>query len=345
MLARWLAARDYTVSLLTWDEGIPDGQVIDGVTLYSMCRANAGIPGIRMLHPRTTSLWRAMARANADIYYHNCAEHYTGLIAMWCARRRKKFVFSSAHDSQCDARLPALKKAYERYLYIKGLRLADRIIVQTEHQRHMMRAGFGLEATSLPMPCPGPSKRDYAPPTFSSHAPVLWVGRLSPQKRPHTLIEIARRAPEISFEVAGAANQSTEYARELRHLAAGVPNIRWLGTVSRDQMPAAYQRALCLCCTSENEGFPNTFLEAWSHGKPLVTSFDPDGLVQKLGLGKVTKSVDDFVRALRDLAKDPMEWTTYSENCRKHYEETNEPESAMRRFEEQFLSVSVASPR
>ena len=62
-----------------------------------------------------------------------------------------------------------------------------------------------------------------------------------------------------------------------------MPNVTLHGRVERERMPSLYQDALCLCCTSVLEGFPNTFLEAWSVGLPVVSSFDPDHLIAERG--------------------------------------------------------------
>src|SRR3990170_4082161 len=56
LLAKWLAGRDYRVSLVTWDEGQPPGLEVEGVRVYKLCRRDEGIPGLRFFYPRWTSL-------------------------------------------------------------------------------------------------------------------------------------------------------------------------------------------------------------------------------------------------------------------------------------------------
>ena len=60
---------------------------------------------------------------------------------------------------------------------------------------------------------------------------------------------------------------------------------------------ALFDRAKIFLNTSSIEGFPNTFLQAWIRGVPVVTFFDPDSLVQRLQLGTVANSVDEMREA------------------------------------------------
>jgi hypothetical protein len=69
---------------------------------------------------------------------------------------------------------------------------------------------------------------------------------------------------------------------------------------------------------------PNTFVEAWGHGVPVLTlSFDPDGVVDAYGLGIAARgSWERFVAGAPDsgpvassAARSPPERTTTS--CRR----------------------------
>ena len=338
MTARWLAAQGYAVSILTWDEGQPDREVIDGVQVVKMCREDEGLPILRFFHPRASSLFAAMDRADADVYYHNCAEHYTGLVAWWCRKNRRKFVYSVAHDYGCSPRNPMLSRPHERFLYRYGLKAADRIIVQTESQRKMMREGFGLDSVVLPMPCRGPEGHEGEHGVLRNAEPVIWVGRAAPIKRMEWLFRIAELCPQTRFQVA-AGNANTSYSTTLCEATKAFPNVEWLGSVPRDRMAGLYQRASALCCTSVNEGFPNTFLEAWSWGCPVVTSFDPDGIVARDGLGITCHSVEDFAAAIRGLRQEPEKWAAMSRAGEKYFRKNHALNVAMDRFEREFVSV------
>src|SRR5688572_6882427 len=153
--ARWFAGQGYRVSLVTWDEGQADGDVVAGVRVVKLCRADEGLPGLRFVHPRWTSLWRALRRAEADIYHYASGDLALGQIALWCRRQRRLAVYSVSATGAADRTLPDLAPARERILYRYGVRHANRVIVQTRRQQRMLREGFGIDSVLVPMPSEG----------------------------------------------------------------------------------------------------------------------------------------------------------------------------------------------
>jgi glycosyltransferase involved in cell wall biosynthesis len=350
LLSRWLAARGHDVSLVTWDEGQQDGARIGGVRMVKTCRREQGLPGLRFVHPRWTGLVAALRRADADVYYHNCGEYVTGQVALWSRRRRRAFVYGTASDTDCDPRLPALPRRRERVLYRYGLRHADRVIVQTRAQQDRLREGFGLDSVVIPAPCPGPDDAEYearARP-LPGAAPVLWVGRIAPEKRPDRLLDLAEARPALAFQLVGPGG-ATAYAREILARGQRIANVTVHGAVGRDELARLYRLALCLCSTSDYEGFPNTFLEAWSHGLPVVSTVDPDGLIARLGLGGVASGVPGLAAAIDALDRAPLRWAQASARARAYYLENHRPDAALLRIEEVFreavASRGVRAPR
>jgi len=340
LMARWFAGDGYQVSMVTWADRLGDAADTGGVKLISVCRRDAGLWGVRFVHPRWTRLNRALREADADLYYHNCGECVTGQVALWCRRRRRKFVYSVANDADCDSRLPEMHTLRERILYRYGLRRADAVITQTWAQRRMLLMGFGRDSVVIPMPCPGPSAGRYTPPSLTGAGPmrVLWIGRICRQKRPDHLLEVAQACPDVAFDMVGPVG-SDSYGRRVAERAERVDNVTVHGSVGRERVSEFYRRAVCMVSTSDFEGFPNTFLEAWSYGLPLVSTFDPDQRLIGNDMGVVAGDVDGLAEGLRGLLDDPNRHRRLSDNARKYYLRTHTVEAVMPQFRRVFTEV------
>ncbi len=167
---------------------------------------------------------------------------------------------------------------------------------------------------------------------------VLWVGRLMPEKRFEWLLEAARQCPEMEFHVAGTPNQPSGYAAELLAAAAKIPNVRAHGRLSRVDLNKLFQSSGLLCCTSMLEGFPTTFLEAWSCGLPVVTTFDPDNIVARQGLGRVVNTVDELVAQFRSLPN-TEDCSRMSRAARQFYLANYSVETISARFHSTFQKI------
>jgi len=340
LMARWFAGRGYQVSMLTWDEGQDDGVEIDGVRVFKMCRREAGIKGLRFFWPRWTSLVAAMKRADADVYYQNCGEYVTGQVALWCRRHGRRFVYSVANDTDCDGRLPEMHKLRERVLYRYGLKTADKVVVQTQKQREMLRSDFGRDSVVIPMPCPGPSEDDYVgnEQRGDGESRVLWIARICEQKRPDRLLDLAEACPDLDFDIVGPP-ADTEYARGVCDRAKTITNVTLHGPAARESVPEFYKKAKLMCCTSDFEGFPNTFLEAWSYGLPIVSTFDPDNLIIDKDMGIVAPNTEGLASGIRSLLADWERWQQTSEAARRYYLENHTIDAVMPRFESIFREL------
>lgn len=314
LLARWLAARGHRVSMITWDHGQRDGGDVAGVRVYKACRQTDGWPILRFVYPRWSSLVAALGRANADVYYQNVIDGVTGQVALWCRAHRRRFVYSASSDADCDARLPLLDTVRERVLFRAGLRLADRIIVQTNRQQAMLSRNFGRPSTVIPLAAPDEASAG----DLAAGDRIVWVGRVCEVKRPDRLLDLADACPEFSFDLIGP-DDGTPYAAAVLARARTTANVVVHGPVGRSALVEHLRGAACLCCTSAIEGFPNTFLEAWSVGLPVLSTFDPDGLLQRHRLGWFVADPAALPATLRTVMCDEALRRQAGSTAREHY--------------------------
>ena len=111
-------------------------------------------------------------------------------------------------------------------------------------------------------------------------------------------------------------------------------------------MEQFYRQAAVLACTSEVEGFPNTFIEAWSHGLPVVSTFDPDGVIAGAHLGVVAQDVAGVAAGLTKLLAERAERRRISHRVRQYYLANHAMDAVIPQFERLFRDVvDVAGPR
>jgi len=319
LLARAFAQRGFDVLMVVADYGQRDLEFIDGIALHKAYRLDAGLPGLRFIHPRITGLWGALARANADAYYVSIAGPHVGIAALFTRLHRRRLVFRVACDADCDPRRLLIHEARNRWLYAFGLRRADVVLAQTDQQAHALRVNYDMPSrlASMLVEPAGPwrnfSERD---------VDVLWVGNLSARKRPQLALELARRAPHLQVHMVGGSQPGFEgLCKAIRAEAATLPNFHFHGRLPYHETARFFDRARVLVSTSEMEGFPNVYLQAWQRQTPVVTFFDPDQVVRRLGLGASVSSVETLATEAGRLARSEAEWAATGARCRRYMEQ------------------------
>lgn len=336
VLAKGLVDEGCDVSLIVYDHGQRPEEIVDGVKVLKAYGLSGGIRGLRWID-RAKSLWAAMRRADADIYLQMGAGVETGLVGLGCNRvgtSRRHFIYCLASDLDYSDMLSRGRLGWEGKAYLWGLRRADLVVAQTERQRQGLQKAVGVNALVMPMAAAAAHPVSTAPARNGEHNSrrVLWIGRPAKEKRLDWLLELARRCPEFQFQVIGTANSNTEYETRVLGEARQVPNVELVGRVAGQDMHAVYQNGRILCNTSIREGFPTTFLEAWSYGLPVVTTFDPDDIVARNGLGRVSCTVNDQANALRELHADPEVYGRISQAAKSYYNENHAISAVSRRF-------------
>jgi glycosyltransferase involved in cell wall biosynthesis len=313
LLARALAQRGHEVSMIVADYGQPDGLVVDGIRLHKAHGLTEGIPVLRFVHPRLTRLWSALGRADADVYYLSCAGPQLGFVVAFAARAGRRVVFRIAHDADCDPHRLLVRFWRDRRIYEWGLRRADVVLAQTESQQQALRMHYGLDSqvASMLVEAPGALR-----PFAQRDVDVLWVNNLRPFKRPDRMPELARALPELRLHMIGGplAGHGVLYERIERE-AGLLPNLVFHGQLPYHATNDWYGRARLFVNTSDSEGFPNAYLQAWRRGTPVVSFFDPDGLIERQGLGWAVRKPEQMARVIARVANDPAAWHEASRRC------------------------------
>jgi glycosyltransferase involved in cell wall biosynthesis len=192
-----------------------------------------------------------------------------------------------------------------------GLKRTDIIIAQSEDQRRGFRDNFGINAQVVPSICESLNPSCAVEMTSDGsvkEVDVLWAGNSLPKKRQEVVFELARLLSDRTFAIAMNKSDDVRFAEATKE-AEKLPNVTFLGTVSPVEMEEWFKKTKLFLNTSIREGFPNTFLQAWMNGVPVVSlNIDPDKIIEKNRLGHVVnkkeglKDQSDFNDLARDAA-------------------------------------------
>jgi glycosyltransferase involved in cell wall biosynthesis len=298
-LGRGLSESGFDVSAVTCDFGQPEGLQVDGMTLHKCYPPTSPIPFIRFFHPRLSGGIAALRRADADLYLFQGAALWAGVVRDVAAAMGRRFVWLVAHDLDVMRTLPDVHGPRDRWWVRRAIRHADAIVSQTEWQRQRLLEDFGRESVVIPNPVDAPPVESMA--DAAGPPSVAWLATYKPSKRPEWFTRFAERHPRIPCRMAGVIPLpplSTHDWEQALAMADRLPNLEVLPTLPREQVGDFLRRATVFAHTSPAEGFPNAFLEAWAHGLPSVTAFDPDGIIERERLGACRNDYDSWEKAL-----------------------------------------------
>jgi glycosyltransferase involved in cell wall biosynthesis len=225
----------------------------------------------------------------------------TGLVAWFAQRHGKRSVVRIASDLACIPGRQLIRYRRDRWIYEYGLRHATLVAAQTQAQRQLLRRHYGLDSAIVNMAVEVP-----APPSaVEADIDVLWLANLRSVKRPEWLLELAKLLPHRRFVLAGGPLPGAHaYFDGIARAAAQLSNVRMTGATPYRQTGALFERARLHVNTSSAEGFPNTFLQAWARGVPVVSFFDPDDLIRERRLGRTVATLEEMAGAVEALLRD-----------------------------------------
>ena len=306
LIGKLLVHAGFRVSMLCRDFGQPERVVAEGVELYRIpSHETRGIPGLRWLWPRLTDVAVLLHELNPDVVYVRTCTAFTTPAAWYARRHQKRFIFNSASDKDFASKRDRSMSLRDWALYRLGLRWADMLLAQHPGQAAAALQNLGRSSTV------SPNFLDQRPGLSSDRSgPIIWVGSISPVKRPLVFVDLARKMPHRQFVMVGGA-QVGEAGRvlmeEVRREAVGVANLTLKGHVPAAVVGREFDGAAVLINTSESEGFPNTFLEAWARGVPTLSFLSPQSAEGERG-SLACKDLDDMARRLSALVDDEPLW-------------------------------------
>ena len=282
-----------------------------------------------------------------DWLYWRGASHLWGPAVEIAKFAGIRTIFAAACDLDIQPRHASLYRPRWWPLYAWGLARTDGIFVQHAAQLSALPPRWRMKASIFPKVCDVSEVVGDAimmKPHAQREKYVAWVGMLCQLKRPDIVIEMARKTPSTRFIVCGGPTNFMSppgYGERIVNEFRATPNIEYLGQVPPLKAQQVIADAAVLLCTSDVEGFPNTFVQAWSCGTPVVSlKIDPDQIIARRGLGVVTQGIDRTIAEIEDLTNSPERRQEIADRARKHVVESYSAATVIRLFENALSAVS-----
>lgn len=189
---------------------------------------------------------------------------------------------------------------FEKFLVLRRCKIAVATSHDIGRQLHRMTDAQVI----YHLPTYSPQQFDGVdPPSWSSPFRVIFVSRIAVKKGAFDVLEMARRLPDIQFDICGTGN-ALEAAR-----AAAPANVMFHGFCDQLKMRELMSRAHAALVATHSElgaGFEMTCAEAILYGRPLVASAVCPALeyLRPASIEARPDDVDSYVDAISRLASD-----------------------------------------
>lgn len=239
-----------------------------------------------------------------------------------------KLVFFGASDSDFEVgkELISVSK-FNVSLYRKGLRKCELIIVQNKNQETLLKRAYGKNSLVINNIWYNKIQNKDVKPNYDA----IWVGNFRKLKRPEYFIQLARQHPQKKFVMIGGSIDAALY-NSVKSESANIDNLDFLGTVPFRKTSSYFRESKILICSSLIEGFPNTFIQAFSAGVPIITTFDPSNIIEENNLGYVVKTQDELSDKFNYLLSDKEYYNIIKRNCIEYFNKNYNSLSNYKKF-------------
>jgi len=308
--------------------------VVSGVTCLDVF-PSWGHPGSLL------SFWAALKKSAPDLIYARLPNDFLWMVNIFTRLHPKaRFMYALANDRECSpwqARLP--NSWFHNSLYAVALRNANIVAVQHEEQAPLVSRYTHGKITRVPnlVHRVAPEIRQRQ----KTDIDVIWIAQIRPQKQLSILLDAAEQLPQLQFAVVGGFADARSQT-ELTPRMEGLQNVRYFGPIAHEEVMQVLARSRVIVNTSCWEGFPNTMLEAWSLGVPVVSlQIDPGGVICRERIGLLSKTQEQMVDDIKKLVEEGSLNDEMGKRGQEYVRSTHGIEAVCRAFDQVVPGVQI----
>ena len=341
LIARELVAKGHDVYFVEHEADLKTEDEVDGITIVTKPKPSGNF--VRQAFQAASGTFSVLKRIDPDVCYFRVLDFEMFPTLLYCKLFDSKFVYGFSHDNEVTRDPNSLTgpiKGSTPYLYLmrEALSAADALIAQNQFQYENASRLFDAETHLVPN---GYIDPDVQPSSGSTETPmVLWVSRFRSFKRPELVLDIAKQVPNARFVLIGSKNNESLYER-ITEASQALDNVEVVGYVPYDEINEYFERCDIFLNTSKSEGFPNTFLQAWAHRKPVVSlDVDPIDIISSNEMGFcANESIDDLIQELQEIVDDDASRRAMGDAAYEYFKANHSIESVATEYERVFQTA------
>lgn len=283
---------------------------------------------IEIIHEWFTVLFKFIS-IKPDIVVFRGAQRELLPLSFWCKVLGIKLAFFSASDVNF---VPGKEQVFGSPINLKMYRRAIKniryFIVQNEEQQRTLKQHYGFDSIILSNIWGNVPKGVGSNNFFD----VIWVGNMRKLKRPEWVLRVASALPSYSFCIIGDSWGDEDYYNEIKTKAQSLTNVSFLGGLPFAQSDLLISHSKLLLCTSEFEGFPNTFLQAWSHSIPVVSTVNPNQVITSYTLGDYVESEIQLEQSISFYLTDSHLYSDVQKNIINYFSNAHNPQTGFEKL-------------
>jgi len=260
---------------------------------------------------------------NPDTIYQRTGSAFTGIATIYAIKHNKKLIWHIAYDGdakplKCNLKKELIFKYIDKKVAEYGIRNCAIIIGQTKDQNRLLKKHYSRKCDAII-----PNFHPYAACEVRKEDPVkiLWVANFKNLKHPEIFVQVAKRLEELNnvrFYMIGRGYRK-KYQAQIENEIANIRNLVYLGEKALEEVNKLFCQAHIFINTSDFEGFPNTFIQAWMRRVPVVSlNVDPDNILKNYGTGFHSGSFEQLIKDTERLIEDKDLRETMGEKARQY---------------------------
>lgn len=283
---------------------------------------------IEIIHEWFTALFKIIS-VKPEIVIFRGAQRELLPVSFWCKVFGIKLAFFSASDVNfVPGKEQVFGSTINLKMYRRSIKKIRYFIVQNEEQHRTLKQNYGFESLILSNIWGKVPKGVDSNKYFD----VIWVGNMRKLKRPEWVLRVASSLPSYDFCIIGDSWGDEDYYNDIKTKVQSLTNVSFLGGLPFAQSDLLISHSKLLICTSEFEGFPNTFLQAWSHSIPVISTVNPNQVITSFTLGDYVESEVQLEQSISLYLNDNQLYSDVQKNIINYFSDAHKPQTGFEKL-------------